>query len=107
MSDLVRIKLARVPFNWRIPGTASVRVIRAEGVYLVGDGRGMIPAAMAEAAIEAGYAQSFNPRPATAKRQPAKGRSRAAKPREPDRVDRANLAVPDRANGGAALPDAG
>lgn len=99
MSDLLQIKVTRVPFNhrWR---DRSVSVIREKGTYPVGHARGFVHPDMAQAAIEQGYAQRFNPRgrhATTMREEIAKAEvNDPADTRESDQLDREDMADDDR-----------
>jgi hypothetical protein len=98
MSDLLRVKMTRVPFRHTWPNR-SVSVVRELGPVLVGHGRGQMHPDMAEAAIAEGYAQRFNPRgkaATTVRQEIAKAEADAADTRQPDRMDREDHAHDDR-----------
>lgn len=77
MSELQRIKVTRVPFNYEWPHTRQMSVIRELGAAMVGFGKNEVHPDIAEAAIKAGYAQPFNPR----------SPKRAASGKKPDAAD--------------------
>lgn len=104
-----RIRIKRAPFNHRWPDR-SFSVIREVGTFPVGYGVGEVHPDMAEAAITGGYAQRIKARgrrKATTGAQSASQDGDAADTRQPDRVDREDMAAPDRADRGPPLDDAG
>lgn len=109
MSELLRIKMTRVPFNYVWPNR-SVTVARDLGPILVGHGRGQMHPTMAQAALDEGYAQRFNPRgraATTTREEIAKVEADAPDTRQPDRMDREDLADDDRADDLSSDDDAG
>lgn len=98
----MRINLLRAPFNFH-RSRNEVLSIAKEGEYSV---PGDVPADMAKAAIETGYAIEVE-KPATPRHKSARKPRHAADKGQPAGVDRADLAPDDSADGGAAVADAG
>lgn len=65
--DKIRVRMTRVPFNYKWPRSQAVSVVRELGPC-------MIDAPIAEAAIKGGYAVPFEPAPAV-KKAPTRRRS--------------------------------
>jgi hypothetical protein len=110
MADLLRIKMLKVPFNYE-PRRNAVAVIREMGAYPVGHGPGKVTPEMAQAAIDAGYAQRFNPRGKAAEtlrqEQASEEADAAADTRESDRVDQPDHVDHDRPDDQRPDDDAG
>ncbi len=79
--------------------------MRHAGTFTVGTGKGEISPVLAEAALAAGAAVKV---PTSQARKPSARKPRnAANSRKSDRVDGADLAAVDRADGGVPLDAAG
>lgn len=108
--ELLRIKMLKVPFNYE-PRRNAVAVIRELGAYPVGHGPGKVTPDMAQAAIDAGYAQRFNPRGKAAEtlrqEQASEEADAAADEGSANRVDHEDLADDDRPDDRPPVDDAG
>ena len=71
--DQIRVKMTRVPFNYKWPRSQTVSVVRELGPC-------MLDAPIAQAALDGGYAEPFDPKPA-AQKAPTRRRSTSAKPK--------------------------
>lgn len=72
--DQVRVRMTRVPFNYKWPRSSTVSVVRELGPC-------SLDAPIAEAAIKGGYAEPFDPKPAAKKAPARQRRSTATKPK--------------------------
>lgn len=72
--DQVRVRMTRVPFNYKWPRSQTVSVVRELGPC-------SLAAPIAEAAIKGGYAEPFDPAPAAKKAPARQRRSTGAKPK--------------------------
>lgn len=90
--DKVRVRMTRVPFNYKWPRSQTVSVVRELGPC-------MLDEPIAEAAIEGGYAEPFDPKPVAKKAPARRSRSTAAKPKAKvasDAADKGKSADMDR-----------
>jgi hypothetical protein len=106
MADIgkMRVRMVRVPFNFKWPRSSRVSVIRELGPALLDE-------AIGQAAIDQGAAEPFDPVKAPARRSPAKRKAamqgNAADERQPDRVGNEGLAADDSADDQSPMDDAG
>lgn len=105
----IRVKMLKAPFNYKWPGRSKISCVRGLGPM-------MLDKTIAEAAIEQGYAEPFDPaknarkpaaRRTTAKAGSAKSAVDATDKRQPARMDRTDMARDDRAESDAPVVDAG